>query len=62
MVCRSGFSPTGRRAETLVRSVLRALRHHRLPRSRAIFTREWFATGCRRAAAVTVIRRGLALL
>lgn len=50
------------RAETLIRSVLRALRHHRLPRSRAIFTREWFATGCRRAAAISVIRRGLALL
>lgn len=61
-MCRSGFSPTACRAETLVRSVLRALRHHRLPRSRATFTREWFVTGYRRAAAVTVIRRGLALL
>jgi hypothetical protein len=50
------------RGEALLRSVLRALRRHRLPRSRAIFTREWFATGCRRAAAIAVIRRGLALL
>jgi hypothetical protein len=46
----------------LIRSVLRALRQHRLPRSRAIFTRAWFASGCRRAAALAVIHRGLAAL
>jgi hypothetical protein len=48
--------------DTLVRTVLRMLRHPRLTRSRAMFTRDWFITGSRRAAAVQLIRRGASQL
>ena len=43
-------------ADTLVASVLRALRHPWLRLSRAKFTRDWYATGSRRIAAERLMR------